>query len=55
MDTELLDQDYGTSPDEIEKSVGAIISRYFLDEDGFPFACINGVTHRPYQDSDPEL
>ncbi len=55
MSPELIDQDYGNDLDAIEKSVAAIIPRYFLDEDGFPYACINGATNRPYQDSDPEL
>jgi hypothetical protein len=55
MSAELIDRNYGNDLDAIERSVAAIIPQYFLDDDGFPYACLNGATNRPYVDTDPEL
>ena len=52
---ELIDQPYGGDLDHIERSVAAIIQKYVLDEDGFPYACLNGAANRAYVESDPDL
>ncbi len=39
----------------MERSVTAIIEQYILDEDRFPYSCLNGAANRAYVEGDPNL
>jgi len=51
----IIRTDYGASVPEIEATLRRIIEEFFLDKDGFIYACINSRTLEPFRDSDPEV
>jgi hypothetical protein len=52
---EIINQTYGKTLDEIERTMGRIIPAYFLDPHGFIYAYINRRTLKPFQDDDSEV